>query len=86
MQNNDEFRFGFVDIGLEDVAVAATRVVERPSRRDKKGVKNVDVYNTCAKLIIFVNAGGGAADTTGAGPYQSWERQWQAMFGEQYIY
>ena len=31
-QKANEFRIGFVDIGLEIVAVPATRVVERPSR------------------------------------------------------
>ena len=44
-KTNNEFQIGSVDIGLENVAVAAARVVEGPSRRDKKGDPNVDVYN-----------------------------------------
>ena len=48
-----KFRIGSVDIGLENVAVAAARVRRRPSRRDKKE----DVYNTFAKFIILVGVG-----------------------------
>ena len=39
LQKNDEFRIGFIDIGLENVAVAAAHVVERGSRRDKNGIQ-----------------------------------------------
>ena len=53
---NNEFRIGSVDIGLEIVAVAVARVCGRPSRRDKKGFKDVDVYNPHAKLIISVRS------------------------------
>ena len=48
----NEFRVGFADIRLENLAVATSRVVERPSRTSL----NVNVYNPCAKLTIFVTA------------------------------
>ena len=54
---------GFIAIGLENVTVAATRVTDLPSRLDKKTLKNVDVYNTFVKLIIFTNAEARCADT-----------------------
>ena len=38
-QTGNKFRIGFIDIGLENNAVAATRVTELPSRRDKIGVQ-----------------------------------------------
>ena len=44
---------GFVNIGLENAAVVATLVTDSPSRPKKKGVQNVDVNNTCAKLIML---------------------------------
>ena len=34
-----EFRIGFVNIGLENVAVAATRVVDRPPRCNNKDLE-----------------------------------------------
>ena len=42
----------FVDMGLENVAVAAARVTDRPSRKGLGGFKNVDVYKTHA-IIVF---------------------------------
>ena len=38
---------------LENVAVAVTRVVDRPPAAVIRGVKSVDVYTTIAKLVIF---------------------------------
>ena len=57
-KNNDSHR-RFVDIGLENVAVAAARVVELPPRCNNKRIKNVDVYKTFAR-IIFVRDRGAA--------------------------
>ena len=54
--NKNDFRICFVDIGLEDVAEAATLVCGLPSHRDKNGFKNAAVYNHHAKLMIFVSA------------------------------
>ena len=49
-----KFRICFIDIGLKNVAVAATRVVVGGLPfAVKKGVSLVDVYKTHAKLIIF---------------------------------
>ena len=48
MKKNNEFCIGFVNIGLKNVAVAATRVVDLPPR----GVKSVDVYKTSARIIF----------------------------------
>ena len=61
MEKN-EFGGRFVDIGLENVGVAAARVCGLPSRCSLKGVKSVDVYKTNAKLIIFANAEARAAN------------------------
>ena len=52
LQTNDEFRICFTGMGRDNVAVAAARVCEWPSRRCKKSVIWVDVYTTSAKLII----------------------------------
>ena len=56
MEKND-YRKRFVDIGLEYVTVAAARVVELHPRCSNKGIKNVDVYETPARIILFVTAG-----------------------------
>ena len=44
-----------MNIGLENVSVAAARVVELPPRCSIRWVKSVDVYKTSAR-IIFYNA------------------------------
>ena len=36
-EKSNEFRIGFVDIGLENVTVAAKRVVEGPPRCSNEG-------------------------------------------------
>ena len=46
-----------VDIGMENIAVAAARVTNIPSRLDKKGFRNFDVNNIRAKLILLVDLG-----------------------------
>ena len=43
----------FLPIGLENVAVAAASVDEGPPRCSLKGLKNDDVYKTCARIIFF---------------------------------
>ena len=55
LEKNNDSRNRFVDSGLENVAVAATREVGAPSRCSNKGSKNVDVYKTAAKIIFVVN-------------------------------
>ena len=58
-----------MDIGQENADVAETHVVGRPSRSGVKWVKNVDVYNTCSKLIIFMTSGAGGVNPTKSSPY-----------------
>ena len=53
LKDND-FHIGFVDIGLKNVVVAATRVVDLPSRSIKRGAILVDVRKTNAKRLISV--------------------------------
>ena len=53
----NEFYGRFIDIGLENVAMAAARVVDLPPRCTNKEVKSVDVYKTPARVILLVTAG-----------------------------
>jgi hypothetical protein len=48
LEKKNDSRNRFVDIGLENVAVAAARVVERPPRCSN----SVDVYKTSARIIF----------------------------------
>ena len=50
---DNDSRSRFVDIGLENIAVAAARVEGAPSRCSNKGGKNVDVYKTTAKNFFL---------------------------------
>ena len=81
MAENNEFRITPVDIGLENVAVAATRVVGLASLRNKKGFKNVDAYNTLAKLITFINAEARAAGRISRAIYSARAPLEQALLG-----
>ena len=61
--NKNKFRIGFIDTGLRNVLVAFARGTARPSSRIKKGIEDVDVYETDAKLICFVVEGVRGAPT-----------------------
>ena len=59
------FRIGSVDIGLENVAVASTRVADRPSRSSSKGAQMCRCFQLLSKLLIFVVAGARSAEELG---------------------
>ena len=63
----NEFRIGFINIGLEKSVVLAARMVGRPSRSGSKRLKIIDVYKTDAKLIMFVGAGARGFGRLGGG-------------------
>ena len=48
----NEFRIGFVNIALENVAVAAARVVDRPSRSSETTLQKRRCLLNLVKLII----------------------------------
>ena len=52
MGEKNDSRNRFVDIGLENVAVAAARVVGAPTAAVIRWVKSVDVYRAPAKKIF----------------------------------
>ena len=51
-KDENEFDVRFIDNGLENVAVAAARVVGGHRAAVIRKVKGVDVYKTIAKIII----------------------------------
>ena len=52
LKKKNEFGGRFVDIGLENVAVAAARVVERHPRYSNKGLQNRRcLQNVCENLF-----------------------------------
>ena len=60
LEKKNDSRSRFVDIDLENVAVAAARVVDALIR----GGKNVDVYKTLARIIVVRGRGASQARRT----------------------
>ena len=52
LKKDIDSRGRFVDIGLENVNVAAARVTDLPPRCSSKEVKSVDVCKTSAEIIF----------------------------------
>ena len=80
----NDFRSRFVDIGLENVALAAARVVELPSRSGSKGVqKRRCLQNVCENHcfpVLKARKGG----TTGASLNRRENPIKQTLFGNKY--
>ena len=56
LEKKNDSRSRFVDIGLENVAVAAARVVERPPRCSNKGVQKRRCLQNVCENHFFVTA------------------------------